>query len=113
MNSITAWLDCRCPKCRAGKLFNSPAWNLKKFHQMPQNCPVCNMNFFPEPGFYFGSMFISHAFTVALMAAVWIFLRVVFDPAEYVYIWSLIGIALMLMPLSFRYARLLWLYWFG
>jgi uncharacterized protein (DUF983 family) len=113
MNLLRAWLECRCPACREGKVFNSPVWDLKRFHQMPQSCPVCNKNFFPEPGFYFGAMFISNAFTVALMTAIWIFLRVLFDPQEYVYIWSLIGMALLLTPLSFRHARLLWLYWFG
>jgi uncharacterized protein (DUF983 family) len=113
MNALKAWLSGRCPKCRSGKVFTYPVWKLEKFHRMPESCPACGMNFYPEPGFYFGAMFISHAFTVALMTGIWIFLRVLFNPPEYVYIWSLIGIAIMLMPVSFRYARLLWLYWFG
>ena len=80
---------------------------------MNESCPICGRTFFPEPGFYFGAMYVSFAFTVALMTAVWLFLKVLFDPAESVYIGSLIGSAIMLAPLSFRCSRMIWLYWFG
>jgi len=31
-----------------------------KFFEMNKRCPYCNLNFTPEPGFYFGAMFISY-----------------------------------------------------
>jgi hypothetical protein len=27
---------------------------------MPKNCPVCGQRFEPEPGFYYGAMFLSY-----------------------------------------------------
>ncbi len=30
---------------------------------MNTRCPVCNENFFREPGFYYGAMFISYIFS--------------------------------------------------
>lgn len=30
---------------------------------MLQRCPVCDLNYYPEPGYYYGSMFISYIWT--------------------------------------------------
>ena len=30
---------------------------------MYQRCPKCDLDYFPEPGFYYGSMFISYIWT--------------------------------------------------
>ncbi len=48
-----------CPKCRKGKLYKSP-FEFKKPLDMHDRCEVCNENFMPEPGFYFGAMFLSY-----------------------------------------------------
>ena len=29
---------------------------------MPDRCPHCNQNYMPEPGFYYGAMFVSYIF---------------------------------------------------
>jgi fatty acid desaturase len=36
---------------------------------MPKKCTVCNQNFEPEPGFYYGAMFISYIFTSFVILA--------------------------------------------
>jgi TM2 domain-containing membrane protein YozV len=33
---------------------------LNKPLEMHDNCPVCGQNFMPEPGFYYGAMFVSY-----------------------------------------------------
>jgi len=30
---------------------------------MPERCPVCEQNYEPEPGFYYGAMFMSYMMT--------------------------------------------------
>ena len=30
---------------------------------MHQRCPKCDLNYFPEPGYYYGAMFISYIWT--------------------------------------------------
>lgn len=80
---------------------------------MPAACPVCGMNFMPEPGFYFGAMYVSYAFTVALTTGIWLMLYLVAKPSEMVYIVAMLGGVVAFAPLSFRYSRMIWLWWFG
>lgn len=110
---MRALLECKCPVCHEGKVFPNGAYDLANFHRMPGHCPVCNKSFLPEPGFYFGAMYVSYAFTVAVTVTVWVALAVLFDPPESVTISAMIGAVVLFMPLSFRYSRMLWLYWFG
>jgi uncharacterized protein (DUF983 family) len=52
----------KCPKCRQGDLFLSP-FNISKPIAMHEKCTNCNQDFEPEPGYYFGAMFISYIWT--------------------------------------------------
>ena len=53
----------KCPKCHEGDLFHTGSFAFNKPFDMKDECPHCGMNFMPEPGFYFGAMFISYIFT--------------------------------------------------
>lgn len=54
-------LALKCPRCRSGDLFESKShFNYKSLAKMPKNCPVCDQIYLPEPGFYYGAMFISY-----------------------------------------------------
>lgn len=81
--------------------------------EMHDYCQECNASFEPEPGFYFGAMFISYAFTVAIMFVTWLILWLFFKPSTGVYIYAFLGSVLVATPFSYRYSRLIWLYWFG
>ncbi len=52
-----------CPACREGTLFPSRSTFFDYSFKMNMRCPVCNENFFREPGFYYGAMFISYIFS--------------------------------------------------
>jgi len=52
-------LSKNCPRCRSSKLFIEPMM-LNKPLDMNDRCPVCGQNFMPEPGFYYGAMFVSY-----------------------------------------------------
>lgn len=56
---INSIFSKKCPKCRSSKLFIQPMM-LSKPLDMNARCPVCGQNFLPEPGFYYGAMFISY-----------------------------------------------------
>jgi hypothetical protein len=56
---------------------------------------------------------VSYAFTVALFVGVWGILYLLFDPADWVYMVSLVVASILIIPFSFRYSRILFLYWFG
>lgn len=44
----------KCPQCQSGKMFNYPAYNLKKFMDMDATCKVCGLTYEIEPGFFLG-----------------------------------------------------------
>lgn len=79
---------------------------------MPKHCPVCGADFFPEPGFYYGAMYISYAMTVGicLVTAGLEILTIGFLPN--IIIGSIIAMMLLLYPFMLRYSRAIWIYMF-
>lgn len=112
-NLLTAVWQGRCPRCREGKIFKYPLREFTKFSEMNEICPSCEASFTPEPGFYFGALYVSYAFTVGLFFAMWFVLHFLFDPPDWVYITAIIISSFLFIPISFRYSRILFLYWFG
>ena len=53
----------RCPKCREGRLFDTGSFSFSKPFEMRNACAACGQTYYPEPGFYYGSMFISYIVT--------------------------------------------------
>jgi len=110
---LSAIFKGKCPRCREGRLFNYPLLH-PRFAEMNAKCPSCEVSFMPEPGFYIGAMYISYAFNVALLVAVGVALYTLTDQAsDWVYISSIIAASFLLIPFSFRYSRILFLYAFG
>jgi uncharacterized protein (DUF983 family) len=103
----------KCPRCRQGDIFKYPLSRISKFSEMNANCPECDAPFIPEPGFYYGALFVSYAFNVALMVMVSVILYFFVSPPEWVYGVSLVIASFLFIPISFRYSRILFLYWFG
>lgn len=113
-SSALALLDLRCPRCHQGKLFTTSAFHLTRFADMPAQCPVCEQTYEPEPGFYFGSMFITFAFNVATVLGIGMLIYYLLDnPDTWVYVSIVTGITLLLTPAILRYSRALMLYGFG
>lgn len=113
-SSSLALLALRCPRCHEGHLFNHPATSLTKFTDMPAECPVCGQTFEPEPGFYFGAMYVSFGFAVGIFLACGVLLYYLAnDPELWVYVTTVAVVTLVSTPLAFRYSRALMLYLFG
>lgn len=68
-NSIINAFMKKCPRCQEGDLFIKP-FEFSKPLNMPDHCPVCNQKFLPEPGFYYGAMFLSYIFSGFFFLAV-------------------------------------------
>ncbi len=45
-------------------MFTKPTLSFSEPFKMHANCPNCGANLEPEPGFYYGAMFISYGITV-------------------------------------------------
>ena len=94
-------------------MFAFPATSLSKFNKMNHTCPHCGVRLEPEPGFYQGAMYVGYGFTVALIVAVGLILYLLGDPSEWVYVGTVIVIAILLVPLNYRFSRIVYLYSFG
>ncbi len=69
----------KCPRCHEGDFFVSHPYDLKKAGDIHKRCPNCDLKYSPEPGFYFGAMFVSYALGVALFVAFWVSFNLFFD----------------------------------
>lgn len=63
ISNVKSIFGFTCPKCHEGDLFIKGTFAFEKPFEMYDRCPKCNLNFMPEPGFYYGAMFISYIFT--------------------------------------------------
>jgi rubredoxin len=113
-NLLVSVLTMRCPVCRKGHVFReSNPYNLNRVGEMHHLCPVCGQNFRPEPGFYFGAAIVSYPMMVLFCIVVTVlFYLIVGDIFNHIA--SLLILAILLsvavMPLSFRYSRIIWLH---
>ena len=104
----------RCPRCREGHIFEFPLYRYDKFTRTHACCPHCQMRFEREPGEFYGAMYVSYAFSVALFITTFVVLYVLFnDPATWVYIVTVAGLNLVLIPVFFRYSRVVYLHVFS
>jgi len=112
MSAIIGILTEKCPKCGKGKVFHKKGNPL--LFQMPrmnQFCPVCHHRFEKEPGYFFGSMFVSYAVTVGEMIAFFLIAYLFIE--SFVTIVILIGVmSILLSTFNFRLSRMIWIYLF-
>lgn len=108
----------RCPRCRRGPMFNNNnPWNLKKVFSMPERCPECGQPYELEPGFWYGTGYVSYALSVLYLIVTfvlwWIFIG--FSVSDNRFFWWM-GIAVVslifLQPWLMRFSRALYLYFF-
>jgi uncharacterized protein (DUF983 family) len=113
-STFLAMLEQKCPRCHQGPLFCTSALNISRFADMPEACPVCSQRYEPEPGFYWGAMYITFAFSTGIMLVVgFLVYYLLHDPDTWVYVTAVAFFAVILTPLSLRYSRTLMLYLFG
>lgn len=111
---LPSLVKTKCPRCREVSMFKFPLLNITKFSQMHKHCPNCQLRFEVEPGFFIGAMYISYGMSLGLVFAVGIMLYNIFDDPElWVYLLVAGGVLIVMLPILFRYSRVLYLYWFG
>ena len=104
-------LSLRCPRCRTGSLFQkgkiSKPGSLFVMHSA---CPSCKQTFEPEPGFYFGAMFISYGINTALFIGSWVALIFIYPGYTLSLLLGILtAVVVLSLPLSFRWSRSIWL----
>ncbi len=104
----------KCPRCRTGNIFPTSIFSYRKLSEVNPRCPNCGVSLSPEPDFYYGAMYISYAFSVALMVAVLVIIGSIIDtPNVWTYVWTVLVVNIILVPGMLRYSKILYLYGIG
>jgi uncharacterized protein (DUF983 family) len=107
---VQSIMEMRCPRCREGEMFTTSSFGFQKPFDMEEKCGHCSQNFRPEPGFYYGAMFLSYIMTgwfcLSIIAVVHWVLKIALIPSFLV----LIAITGVLFVWFFRISRSIWLH---
>ena len=108
LSTVRDILRQRCPRCRMGNIFRYSIF--RGFPKMRERCPVCDLKFEREPGYFLGAMYVSYGLALVIVAIIAALL------------WSITGwwitkdtiwavvIFLPLAPTITLFARVLWIY---
>jgi len=114
ISKLQAVIACKCPRCREGAIFSGSMYAFKA-QGTNEYCPVCNLRFEREPGFFYVAMFISYAMNVAEMITLSVATYIFGVDLVYENLWVYAGIilvgVLLLAPFNYRYSRVFLLHW--
>ncbi len=114
-------LTMKCPRCRKGPMFkdNNPysRFSLKHVFDMHDNCPVCNQKYDMEPGFWYGTGYVSYALAVAVSVTTfvaWFVLIGVSTDDNRIFYWLILNAVLLvlLQPWLMRLSRVIYIRFF-
>lgn len=81
---------------------------------MEETCDSCGHKFEIETGFWYGAMYVSYALTVAIMVAMIVATYVLIpDPSAGAYIAAVVVAVVLMIPITFRGSRLIWMNFFS
>ena len=84
-----------------------------KFDKVEETCSNCGLRYESEPGFFTGAMYVSYALVVAVLITIFTALNIL-DLYSPILAISLVVVSIVLLvPVFFRYSRVLFLHVFG
>lgn len=112
VSPINSIANCKCPRCRKGKVFTHKNPYHRKFAKIEEKCSECGLVYEMEQGFWYGAMYVSYAFGVAVSIPVVLVLSFTTELEIYKITGIIFLMLVLLMPLLFRYSRSVWLHIF-
>jgi uncharacterized protein (DUF983 family) len=107
-STVESILRQRCPRCRTGNIFRYSIF--RGFPKMHDRCPVCDLKFDREPGYFLGAMYVSYGLGIVIVAffapLLWWFTGWWITKDT---IWAVV-LFLPLAPTITLLARVLWIY---
>lgn len=117
-STLLSVVQKKCPNCRTGKMFKqNTIFPLKTMLNMPERCEHCGQKMELEPGFYYGTGYVSYGLSIGLTIfnLIWfaIFFGIRFsDNSIFWFMGINVAIVLLFQPALMRYARVIYLYVF-
>jgi uncharacterized protein (DUF983 family) len=99
----------KCPRCHEGEMFETGSWSFKRSLDMEQKCTKCGLNYFPEPGYYFGAMFISYIWTAFFSLGLVFFCNWYLELSLELSFLILISLVTVNFVYIFRISRAMWI----
>ncbi len=114
-NKGLAVFKAKCPQCQSGKMFKKSVFKLNGFTDMFDNCEVCKLHFEIEPGFFWGSMYVSYGITTGMMLVIGVLVYIIsgHEARFWGYIIPIFLAMFSSIPFTYRYSRVLMLYFFS
>ena len=108
MSTLSGIFRQLCPRCGIGKIFRGSL--LRGFQKMHERCPVCDLKFEREEGYFLGAMYISYGIGVVVIclfaAACWVLTKSSLQKAV---LWGVL-LFIPFAPVITLYSRVLWIY---
>ncbi len=99
----------KCPQCQEGDFFISHPYDFKNMGKPHEHCSECGMKLSKEPGFYFGAMYVSYAFGVALFVAVIVLYYLIFRSIDVWNMLIIVGvISVITAPFNYALSKIVW-----
>jgi hypothetical protein len=118
---VLSMLQMKCPRCRRGPMFKDAntyrKLTLKHIFDMPVECEVCHQKYDMEPGFWYGTGYVSYALTVAISVATfvawWVLIGVsINDNRIFYWLGFNAFLLLVLQPWLMRLSRVIYIRFF-
>lgn len=107
-------LNNDCPNCYKGKVFRDKSFFFSVgFPKMNEYCSHCNNKFEKEPGYFFGSMFVSYGLGVGEAIITYFIAHQFFEKTIDLRMIPIIAVVIILLSsLNLRLSRMIWIYMF-
>jgi uncharacterized protein (DUF983 family) len=106
----------KCPKCHTGSFWASDNPFKNMFFSTENSCKTCencSLDYELETGFWYGSMYVGYAISVAVMLLFWSLTTFLFSTITIFNEILIIVIAIILVsPLNYHVSRLIWINFF-
>lgn len=99
-----------CPRCQEGDVFKEAnPYKFGSLFEMHENCPHCELRFEVEPSFFYGAMYVSYGYSVALFVATYLIMNWIYEPTILQIVGALAVMVILLAPVILRLSRITWL----
>ncbi|MFN3875157.1 MAG: DUF983 domain-containing protein [Flavobacteriales bacterium] len=100
----------KCPHCHEGEFFvDRNPYHLSTAGDLLDECPVCRRRYTPEPGFYYGGMYVAYALAVATGTTIFVATAVLWPSATAPAKAGLVvGGLLVLTPWLYALSKTIW-----